>query len=312
MTFGPGISLRRSFLSELSERLERGDTSVTSRIRWVEAVPENFLGRGGFSRRALLSIAEALPVALHGVSLSIGSVDPLDRDYLAQLGALARDTRARQVTDHFCFASAEGAYFHNLLPLPFTQETLRHLVPRIEEVQDYLGIPFGLENPSYYAELPGAEMSEAEFISEVVKRTGCHLLLDVNNVFVNCANRARYVPSHGGDVRPTLAAAREFLSALPLDRIIEVHVAGYEERAIADRTLLLDTHGANVSGAVREILAALNEFRPVETLLLEREQHVPPLDTLLGEVDSLWRSLETADGAAVCRSAPARAAELRR
>ncbi len=305
---GPGISLRRSFLSELADRLERGDASALQALSWVEAVPENFIGRGGVIRRALLRISEAVPVVLHGTSLSIGSVDRLDEDFLEKLGALAKDVRARWVSDHICFSSAGGAQFHNLLPLPFSREAVRHVVKRVGRVKRYLGLPFALENPSYYATLPGSEMSEAEFISEIVERSDCGLLLDVNNVYVNCMNHASGAPgapAHEREAR-ALEAARRFLRSIPLERVMEVHLAGHERVRVGRSPMILDTHGAPVAPPVRALLAELHALRPVSTLLLERENHVPPLDEILAEAASLWGLLRSVDKAEASAVSPPR------
>ena len=289
---GLGISVRRSFLGELSRRLSEGDDSLCSQLSWVEIVPENFMGRSGNSRRALLEVAERVSVALHGVSLSVGGSDPLSSDYLSQLGSLARDTRARWVTDHLCFSSHGGAQFQNLLPLPFTREAVRHVVNRVKEVQSYLGIPFGLENPSYYLEMPGAEMTEAQFFSEILEQSDCQMLLDINNVYVNCYN---HIQTDGNRVQAALEASRNFLRQLPLERMIEVHVAGHEERFLDEaesKPMLLDSHGAPVSDPVRGLLQELQELRPIKTLLLERESNVPTLDEIVGEAVGLWNGLK--------------------
>ena len=289
---GLGISARRSFLGELSRRLSAGDASLCSQLGWVEIVPENFMGRGGHSRRALLEIAERVSVSLHGVSLSIGGSDPLSSDYLSQLGNLARDTRARWVTDHLCFSSHGGAQFQNLLPLPFTREAVRHVVSRVKEVQSYLGIPFGLENPSYYLQMPGAEMTEAQFFTEILEQSDCQMLLDVNNVYLNSYN---HVQTEGNRVQAALAASRKFLRQLPLERMIEVHVAGYEERYLDDaetKPMLLDSHGTPVSDPVKVLLQDLHELRPIKTLLLERESNVPTLDEIVREAAGLWNGLK--------------------
>lgn len=297
---GPGISLRRSFLSELADRLERGDATAVQNLSWAEAVPENFIGRGGAIRHALLRISEAVPIALHGTSLSIGSVDPLDEDFLEKLGALAKDVRARWVSDHVCFSSAGGAQFHNLLPLPFSREAVRHVVKRVGRVKRYLGLPFALENPSYYATLPGSEMSEADFITEIVEKADCGLLLDINNVYVNCVNHHSGPPGAPAREREarTLDAARRFLKAVPLERVMEVHIAGHESVRVGRAPMILDTHGAPVASPVRALLTELHALRPVTTLLLERESNVPPLDKVLAEAGSLWAMLLPTESAA--------------
>jgi len=280
-SLGRGISLRRSFLGEFSERLVRGDPKLVSSLDWVELVPENFMGRGGKIRRALSPILEAVPVSFHSVSLSIGSVDPLNWEFLSQLREFARNAGVRWVTDHLSYSSVNGVQLNDLLPLPFTKNAVHYVAERIRQVQDYLGVPFGLENPSYYKVMPGAEMPEAEFLSEVLRLSDCRLLLDVNNVYVNCFN-------HSEDPQ---RAARRYLREIPLDRITEVHVAGHKPIELGGQIKLLDTHGASVSEPVLGLLRELHQLLPVKTLLLERESQVPPLDSILEEVSGIWEDL---------------------
>lgn len=296
MTFsglGKGISLRRSFLKEFAERLEQNDPTLTSKLDWVEVIPENFMGRGGFSRRALLKVAEQIPMAFHGVSLSIGSVDELDWDYLSQVKKLAGEVGARWFTDHVSYSSVNGVQVHDLLPLPFTGEAIRHVVARVKQVQDFLGIPFGLENPSYYAIMPGSEMSEVEFISEILEQADCGLLLDVNNVYVNSFNHSGMLDQvrREGASETAMQAARVYLSQIPWQRVIEVHVAGHREFELAGQIKLLDTHGATVPDCVRSLLEEFHQKMPVKTLLLERENNIPPLDEILEEIESIWQGL---------------------
>ncbi len=289
---GAGISLRREFLPELSKRAEAGDPEVTNRIRWLEVMPENFIGRGGTVRRALLFLASKFPIAFHSVSLSLGSTDPLDRELLKEVKLLARETGAKWVTDHLSFASVGGAQFHNLLPMPFTQKSAKFFANRISQAQDILELPLGFENPSYYIRLPAppgeTEISEAEFISAVLEKSETFLLLDINNVFVNSVNHSGW---KGGSFEPALKCAREFLDSIPLDRIREVHIAGHEETDVRGKPLLLDNHGASVRREVRALLKYLNEKQKISTLLLEREMNIPPLDDVLSEAHLLWRSV---------------------
>ncbi len=280
-----GISVRKSFLFELADRLAKGDVTLLSRLDWVEWVPENFIGRGGKTRRALLQVSEILPVAMHGISLSIGSTDALDFNYLTQIKKLVRDTGARWVTDHICFSSTGGVQLHNLLPLPFTHEVVRHVVERVRQVQDFLEVPFGLENPSYYLMMPGAEMTEAEFTTEILEQANCSMLLDINNVYVNSFN-------HFPDA---IAASRRYLRQIPLERVIEVHIAGHEQIHLAGKERLLDTHGSPVPDPVRLLLKDIHSLMPVKTLLLERERDVPPLNVLVDEVAALWKTIEKKD-----------------
>jgi uncharacterized protein (UPF0276 family) len=282
-SLGQGINLRRSVMLEVAERLRSQDPLIRSQLNWGEIVPENFMGRGGDSRRALLEVAQYIPISVHGVCLSLGSVDPLNWDYLSQLKILIQETKAFCATDHLSYSSAQGVEFHHLLPLPFNEETVQYVVERIKRVQDFLEVPFGIENPSYYQVMPESEMTEAQFISEVLEQSNCFLLLDVNNVYVNCYNH-----SAGED---SLSAAIRYLHELPLERVQEVHVAGHGKIILNDQAKLLDTHGAPVPSVVQALLRELHRMQPVTHLLLEREQNIPPLNDILEEVSGLWKMI---------------------
>lgn len=297
---GRGISLRRSFLRELAERLVKEDPAVKSQLDWVELVPENVIGRGGEIRRALRQISECLPVALHGVTLSIGSADPLDWSYLRELKKLCRELRVTWATDHISYASVDGVHLHNLLPLPLTHEALAHTIERVKQVQDFLEIPFGLENPSYYTIPPGCEMDEAEFIVRLLEESGCFLLLDLNNVYVNSYNQvARECVisdlSAGLDpselVSEATRLAKAFIAKIPGDRVMEIHVAGHDQVQVGHKRLpkrLIDTHGAPVSDPVLTLVADFHKKHSLGTLLLEREREVPPLDEVICELNQIW------------------------
>jgi uncharacterized protein (UPF0276 family) len=206
---------------------------------------------------------------LHGVALSIGSVAPLDLAYLDQLARLAEDTGALWASDHLCFSSAFGVEYHELVPLPFTEEALEHVVARTRQVKAHLPIPFALENPSYYIAYGADEMSEATFLRQLLERADCGLLLDVNNVYVNSCN-------HGYD-------PRAFIDALPLDRVMQIHMAGHTR----DGDVVIDTHGAPVIDAVYDLYAyTLERTGPVSTLL-EWDHDIPPLGELLAANDRI-------------------------
>jgi uncharacterized protein (UPF0276 family) len=243
------------------------------------------MGRGGSVRRALLSIAEKLPIAFHCVSLSIGSVDPLNWELLSEVKELAVELRAQWITDHVSYSSVNGYYFHDLLPLPFRKEAAHYVAERAKAVQDFFCIPFGLENPSYYKLMPGSEMSEGEFISEILNKSDCRFLLDVNNVYVNSFNH----------FDNPMESARQFLRSVPLEKVMEVHVAGHARTDCKPNQVwqpeLLDNHGAAVSAPVRQLLLELNEFHPIKTLLLERENNLPPLDDIVSEVADIFEEL---------------------
>jgi len=240
-------------------------------VGWFEIISENFMDSGGFPRHALGRIAERYPIALHGVSLSIGSTDPLDLDYLGRLRRLADATKALRVSDHVCWTGVAGVNTHDLLPVPFTEDSLAHLTGRVRAVQDVLERPLALENPSTYATFTGAAMPEWEFIARLAADSGCGLLLDVNNVYVSAVN-------HGFD-------PEEYLLALPADRVVQMHVAGHAHLG----THIVDTHDRPVAEPVWELYrlaAALTG--PVPTLL-EWDGRIPPFPELLTELDKARR-----------------------
>ncbi|OJT16531.1 hypothetical protein BO221_49620 [Archangium sp. Cb G35] len=256
---GAGIGLRREFYARLPE---------TSRaLDWVEIIPENFLTLGGRPQRALDACVERWPVLPHGVALNIGGPEPLAEDYLSGLKALVERVDAPFFSDHLCYSRLRGTYLHDLLPLPFSEEAVEHVVPRVREVQARVGRPFLLENPSYYALMPGGTLDEATFLRHVAEEADCGLLLDVNNVYVNARN-------HGYD-------PRAFVDALPLERVVQLHLAGHEQQP----DVIIDTHGAPVCDEVWSLYRyVLERTGPVSTLL-EWDQDIPSLEAVLDEAD---------------------------
>lgn len=242
----------------------------SARVDWLEILSENYLVDGGRPLWMLDRMAERWPVAMHGVSLDIGGCDPLDRDYLHALGRLARRVRPRIVSDHLCWTRQAGVQFHDLLPLPQNDDTVLHVAARVRQVQDILGMPLVLENVSSYLRFADDTLDEAQFLSAVVAESGCGLLLDVNNVFVNAHN-------HGFD-------AVAFLDRLPPGSVHQIHLAGHSEDARGSG-LLIDTHDAPVSDGVWSLFAdAVRRFGNVPAMI-ERDDHIPPLDVLLAELD---------------------------
>lgn len=265
---GAGIGLRRDFYEALP-RTERA-------LDWVEIIPENFLTLGGRAQRALDACRERWPVLPHGVGLNIGGPDPLDEDYVTRLAALVRRVDAPFFSDHLCYSRLGGVHLHDLLPLPFTEEAVEHVVPRVREVMARVGRPFLLENPSYYARMPGGTLAEADFLRHVVEQADCGLLLDVNNVYVNARN-------HGYD-------PRAFVDALPLERVVQIHLAGHEVQP----DVLIDTHGAEVCDDVWALYRyTLARTGPVSTLM-EWDQDIPSLDAVLDEADQAREALREA------------------
>jgi uncharacterized protein (UPF0276 family) len=254
---GHGIGLRRQHYQEVLDGAPD--------VNWFEIITENFLVPGGNPRHVLRKVRERFPVVMHGVSLSIGSVDPLDERYLDAVAALAAEIEPAWISDHLCWGTFGGRNSHDLLPVPFTAEALDHIVARVGRVQEKLGRQILLENVSSYATFAASEMSEWEFLSELARRADCKLLVDVNNIFVSAHN-------HGFD-------ARQFLAGIPVERVAQLHLAGHVESG----DLLLDTHDHPVREEVWDLLAtAFERFGPMPTLV-EWDENVPPLATLVAE-----------------------------
>lgn len=253
----------------LGLRTDHYDAILASRPRvdWFEALTENYLVPGGKPLRYLERIRAEYPVVLHGVSLSIGSTDALDRGYLKALRGLARRVEPAWVSDHLCWTGVAGRNLHDLLPLPYTEAALGHVASRVSEVQDYLGGRILLENVSSYVQFRDSEMSEWEFLAEVARRADCLVLLDVNNIHVSAFN-------HGFD-------ARAFLEGMPVDRVRQIHLAGHSHCG----THIIDTHDAQVADPVWDLYAdAVRRFGSVATMI-ERDDHIPPLAELMAELD---------------------------
>ncbi|MGH8175818.1 MAG: MNIO family bufferin maturase [Steroidobacter sp.] len=248
-------------------------------VAWLEALTENYLVPGGKPLHYLERLRERYPIVLHGVSLSIGSVDPLDERYLSEVRALADRFEPAWVSDHLCWTGVDGVNLHDLMPLPFTQATLRHVVARVEEVQERLGRRLVLENVSSYVSFTHAEMTEWEFLRELAQRADCLLLLDVNNVYVSSIN-------HGFD---PLA----YLRGLPVERVQQFHLAGHRDQ----NGYLIDTHDAPVCDAVWRLFgAAVERFGPLSTMI-ERDDNIPELESLLAELDRARTIAATAEAA---------------
>lgn len=236
-------------------------------VDWFEVITENYLVGGGRPLHFLDAIRERYPVVMHGVSLSIGALEPLDRDYLARVRALAQCCEPAWISDHLCWTGTGGTNLHDLLPLPYTEEALEHLAPRIAQVQEFLGRPLVLENVSSYVSYTTSAMTEWEFLAALARRTGCRLLLDVNNVYVSSRN-------HG-------FAPHDFLDGVPVEAVQQFHLAGHLDLG----SHVIDTHDAPVREEVWDLYAyALRRFGPVSTLL-ERDDHIPPLAELVAELD---------------------------
>ena len=234
-------------------------------VDWVEAISENFMRVGGRPLAVLERVRRDFPVALHGVSLSIGSSDPLNREYLSQLSELAKRIEPAVISDHLCWGSHGGRYVHDLLPLPFTDEALEHVVRRVQSVQETLGRQILLENVSSYLTYQESTFTEWDFLAEVARRADCGILLDLNNIYVSAKN-------HGFD-------PIDYLTAMPVDRVGQYHLAGHSDHG----DYLLDTHDHPVSGEVWMLYRqAVERFGLVSTLI-EWDENVPELDVLIAE-----------------------------
>ena len=236
-------------------------------VDWWEVISENFMVAGGNPRRVLRAVRERWPIVLHGVSLSIGSVDPLDEDYLARLAQLVAEVEPAIVSDHLCWSRFGGHAAHDLWPVPYTEQALTHVVDRVAHVQERLGRQILIENPSSYVTFAASELGEPEFLAEVARRADCGILLDVNNVYVSCMN-------HGWD-------PDGYLAAIPAERVGQIHLAGHSDHG----THLLDTHDQPVCEAVWMLYArAVERFGTVPTMI-ERDDKIPPLADLVAELD---------------------------
>ncbi|MBI4951535.1 MAG: DUF692 domain-containing protein [Myxococcales bacterium] len=272
---GVGLGLRWEFLHEVLGAAP----GALDAIRFFEVAPENYMRRGGYFPHALATVAERHPVTTHGLTLSLGGADPLDADYLAELRRFLGRFGAGWHSDHLCFSGAGGGVLHDLLPVAFTTSAAKRVAARVREASERLGLPVAVENISYYTTLGGDPRDEPAFIAEVLERADCGLLLDLNNLDVNAEN-------HGFD-------ARAWLSGIPLERVVEIHVAGPERWSDARAELLVDTHGAPVRPPVYELLSRVISRTGPVPVLLERDNNVPPLAELLDEVaaiDRVYRS----------------------
>lgn len=254
---GAGISLRTPHIQQIIEQQPN--------IAWLEILADNFLVGDGVNKTLLHKVRELYPITMHCVSISLGSVDPLDLHYLKQVKTLADDFEMSWVSDHICFTSAEGNHAHDLLPLPYTEEALNNIVNRVIQAQDYLNRPLLLENATSYIQYNHSTLSESEFINELVTRTNCHLLFDVNNAFINQENLGNN--------------ALEFIKSLPLNAIKEIHLAGFEQR----ENILVDTHNNKVSEPVWDLFTKLQHLIPNTPTQIEWDSDLPDLSVLIDE-----------------------------
>jgi uncharacterized protein len=260
LNLGFGLGLRAPHRGEI--QAER-----PARLGWLELLSENYLNAPEATLAQLHSLRQDYPMVLHGVSLSIGSTDPLDEDYLARLRMLADALEVALVSDHLCFTGILRQNTHDLLPIPYTEEALAHLIPRIARAQEALARPLVLENPSTYLEFQGSTIPEAELFAELHARTGCQMLLDVNNVYVSSFN-------HGWE-------ATRYIDALPGKAIVQYHLAGHTNKG----EHLIDTHDATVADPVWDLFRYTLKCHGPRSTMIEWDANIPPLATVLMELE---------------------------
>ncbi len=258
---GAGLGLRRAFLTEIID-------SPAANVAFYEVAPENWMTLGGKLGKQFRAMTERYPFVAHGLSLSIGSSDPLDETFVHALKKFMATHQIKFYSEHLSYCSHQG-HLYDLMPIPFTSEAVSHVAKRIQRVQTILEQKIAIENVSYYA-TPGQEMSEIDFFNAVVAEADCDVLLDINNIYVNSVN-------HGYD-------AENFLRAIPAQRVSYAHIAGHYVEA---PDFLVDTHGADVIDPVWKLLAKAYELYGVFPTLLERDFNIPALAQLMKEVDTI-------------------------
>src|SRR5262245_53627111 len=276
---GIGIGLRTVHYGEILGR--------SPAIDWFEVLSENYMDTGGRPVFILDQVAERYPVVLHGVSMGIGNTDPINHEYLAKLKALAERTRAHWVSDHLCWTGILGRNSHDLLPMPYTEDALRHTISRVKQVQEVLERPLILENPSSYVEFAASTLTEWDFLKQLAEEADCGLLLDVNNVYVSSFN-------HGFD-------PEVYIDAVPTERVVQVHLAGHTNKG----THIIDTHSDHAIERVWELYRRALRRTGLVSTLYEWDESVPELDVVWNEAlkarpirESVQRELEPTEAAA--------------
>ena len=259
---GAGLGLRRDILDELKQH-------PTDQVSFMEVAPENWMNVGGIFGKKFREFTEKHDFLCHGLSLSIGSPSPVDKDFVKQLGAFLKTHGIKKYTEHLTYCSDDG-HLYDLMPIPFTEEAIHYVADRIKQVQDILQQKIGMENASYYTTAPGSDISEIEFINAVLDEADCDLLIDINNIYVNSVNH-NYDPV-------------DFMKGLPAERITYAHIAGHYNEA---DDLIVDTHGADIIDPVWNLLDNAYEHFGVFPTLLERDFNIPPVPVLLKEVDQI-------------------------
>ena len=256
---GFGLGLRPDHYEEILSSNPPAD--------WFEIITENYLVPGGKPHYYLNQICERYPVVMHGVSMSIGSTDPLDYDYLQQVKQLSNRIKPKWISDHLCWTGVNGKNMHDLLPLPYTEESIKHIVERIKVIQDFLGQQILIENVSSYITYQQSKMTEWEFITEITNQADCRILLDLNNIYVSSVN-------HGFD-------PSDFITNVPKNRVCQFHLAGHSNMG----NYIIDTHDQDVIDPVWNLYAeAIKHFGFISTMI-ERYDNIPPLESLISELN---------------------------
>lgn len=277
MVNGVGLGFRRDMANQIIALED-------NKPKFIEFAPENWMQMGGYWRKKLCEAAEKYPIMCHGLSLSVGSPEDLDFDFLKELKKFFDEFKPEVYSEHLSYSKCDNAHLYDLLPIPFRQDAVDHVSERIRIVQDYLERPLAIENVSYYTPV-AAEMSEESFISQIVEKSGCNLLLDVNNVYVNAFN-------HKYD-------AKKFIESLPLDKVRYIHIAGHEQ---VSPDTIIDTHGQPIIDPVFDLFEwTIEKINPVP-ILLERDFNIPQMKELQAEisrlqsiVDKVWEKENVAD-----------------
>lgn len=256
---GFGLGLRTNHFHEVLEQKPDVD--------WFEIISENFMVAGGKPKYYLHAIREQYPMVMHGVSLSIGSTDPLNTTYLKNLKTLANEVQPEWISDHLCWTGVGKINSHDLLPLPYSEEAIKHVVDRVKKVQDYLGRQILLENVSSYLNYTDSSMSEWEFLAEVANQADCHILLDINNIYVSARNHN--------------FKAEDYITAMDVKRVQQFHLAGHCDYG----DYVIDTHDHDIADPVWDLYKiTLQRFGPTSTMI-ERDDNIPPLKDLVDELE---------------------------
>lgn len=269
-----GVGLRTPHLSQA--------LSASNTIPWFELLADNWFAEGGLDKRYLHEICSRYPVAFHGVNLSLGSLDPLDLEYLKKVKGLLKENNAMWYSEHCSFSAFQGRHSADLLPMPYTEEAVMHISQRIRQTQDYLEQAILLENISCYVTCEDSELSEGEFLNAVLAESGCYLLLDINNVYVNSVNQ-QY-------------DAQGLIDRLPLDRIKQIHLGGYTKKEAANKPYLLDTHGAKITDPVWDLYYKFMAKGKAVPTIVEWDNDIPEWETMLveqGRAESIVVSANT-------------------